>query len=103
MTACTPGIFFASLVYAHYLRVGVLASQDRAMQLIFEHQIDAIDTLADDALYPALSGGAAADDFEFRLGHFYLLEEHFPQKRRDAKFSSKDFSLPLAITAACRE
>src|SRR4029453_6081623 len=49
--------------------MGVLAAQNRAMQLVFEHQVDAVDALADDALDAAHAGRARTDDFQFRFGH----------------------------------
>src|SRR5262245_42002558 len=56
-------------VDADYFGVGVLAAQNRSMQLVFEHQVDAVDALADDALDTAHAGGARTDDFQFRFGH----------------------------------
>src|SRR5262245_11085312 len=56
-------------VDADYFCMRVLAAQDRAMQLVFEHQIDAVNALADDALDAAHAGGARTDDFQFRFGH----------------------------------
>src|SRR5262245_23337866 len=49
--------------------VRVLAAQNRAMQLIFEHQVDTVNALADDALDAAHAGGTRTDDFQFRFGH----------------------------------
>jgi hypothetical protein len=49
--------------------VGVLAAQDRAVQLIFEHQIDAVDALADDPLDATRARRAGADDFQFSFCH----------------------------------
>src|SRR5262245_7580418 len=59
---------FAS-VDADNLRVRVLAAQDRTVQLVFEHQVDAIDALADDPLDAAHASRAAADNFQFSFGH----------------------------------
>ena len=56
-------------VDADDLRVGVLAAQDRAVQLVFEHQVDAVNALADDALDAAHARRARTDDFEFSFGH----------------------------------
>jgi hypothetical protein len=56
-------------VDAEDLRVGVLAAQDRAVQLIFEHQVDAVDALADHPLDAAHASWARTDDFEFRFRH----------------------------------
>jgi hypothetical protein len=49
--------------------MGVLAAQNRPMQLVFEHQVDAVDAFADDALNAAHAAGARTDDFKFRFGH----------------------------------
>ncbi len=56
-------------VDADNFRVGVLAAQYRALQLVFEHQVDAVNALADDAVDAAHSGRAGADDFEFSFCH----------------------------------
>src|SRR3989338_6807295 len=56
-------------VDADDLRVGVLAAQNAAMQLVFEHQIDAVDALTCDALDAAYPGRAGAHDFEFGFCH----------------------------------
>jgi hypothetical protein len=39
------------------------------MELIFEHQVDAVDALPDDALDSAYTGRARTDNFEFSFGH----------------------------------
>ena len=41
----------------------------RAVQLVFEHQVDAVDALADDPVDAAHARRARTDDFEFRFGH----------------------------------
>ena len=65
-----PGDFLRLAgVDADYFGMGVLAAQNRPMQLVFEHQVDAVDALADDALDAAHAGGARTDDFQFRFGH----------------------------------
>jgi hypothetical protein len=48
----------------------ILAAQNAAVQLVFEHHIDAVNALADDALDAAESSGARADDPEFSFRHF---------------------------------
>src|SRR4030095_1003783 len=65
-----PGDFLRLAgVDADYFGMGVLAAENRPMQLVFEHQVDAVDALADDALDAAHAGGARTDDFQFRFGH----------------------------------
>src|SRR3990170_1372154 len=49
--------------------MGVLTTQDGAVQLVLEHQIDAVDALTDDALDAAHSGWTCTDDFEFSFCH----------------------------------
>jgi len=56
-------------VDADNLRVGVLAAQYCALQLVFEHQVDAVYTLADDAVDAAHSCRAGADDSKFSFSH----------------------------------
>src|SRR5438874_769400 len=86
-------------VDADDLRVSVLAAQDCAMQLVFEHHIDAVNALADHALDAAHSRRARTDHFEFSFCHDGSLlklsgsncwkksdSEIFPQRRKGAKF-----------------
>ena len=81
----TGDFFGFAGVDADDLGVGVLAAQDRAVQLVFEHQVDAINTLADDTFDAAHAGRARTDNFEFNFGHddglLLGLRNFSPQRR----------------------
>jgi hypothetical protein len=56
-------------VDADDLRVGILAPQNCTVKLVFQHQIDAVNAFADDALDAAHARRTRTDDFELCFGH----------------------------------
>src|SRR5207249_9742864 len=62
-------LFSFAGVDTHDLRVSVLASQDAAVELVFQGQVDAVNAGADDALDAAHSRGAGAYYRVFNFCH----------------------------------
>ena len=83
------------------LTIFAWAAQDRAVQLVFEHQVDAVDAFADDALDAAHARRARTDDFEFSFGHDSCPPCHAIGGEMDRVGHNGNVELVVAVAAWC--